>query len=292
MLHGEAPISGLLEQLDLEVLDHDLFRGLTPDDGRPRVYGGLVAAQALVAAGRTVGGELLAHSLHAYFLRPGDPKRPIIYEVDRIREGRSFTTRRVVAIQAGEAIFNLAASFQVPQEGLDHAVAAPEAPPPGELKSSVERLEGYVERSSSRVFPFLLRMERPIEHRPVDHVDHLEPTPHRGLNRLWFRADGEIGDDPLMHQAVLTYASDSGLLDASLHYHGRTWLDRELMLASLDHAVWFHRPFRLDGWMLYATDSPSAGGGRSFNRGAIHTGEGTLVASVAQEALVRFRRKG
>ncbi len=284
-------IDTLLARLDLDRLDRDLYRGHTPNDGRQRVFGGLVAAQSLIAAYRTVDeSDKFAHSLHSYFLRPGDPQLPILFDVDRIRDGRSFATRRVVARQEGEAIFNMSVSFHVHEDGLSHQERMPPAPSPDTLRTNTERLQEYAERTQNPVFPFLLRLERPIEHRDPEPVDLLEPEAHQGLKRLWFRGAGSIPDDQALHQAVVTYASDMGLLDNCIQHHGYTWLDPQLMIASLDHALWFHRPLRADEWLLYSMKSPNAEGGRGFNTGRMYAADGTLVASVAQESLMRVRR--
>jgi acyl-CoA thioesterase-2 len=282
-------LNGLLERLDLEPLDIDLFRGFTPDDGRPRLFGGLVAAQSLVAACRTVEGRA-AHSLHAYFLREGDTSVPVIYHVDRIRDGRSFATRRVVAKQHGKAIFNMSVSFQRAEDGLEHQVPMPEAPPPETIPTNEDRLRAYHEASNHPAIGFFLTLDRPIQRREVDHVDLLEPKAHSGMKRTWFRADGVLGDDPVIHQAVLSFASDHGLLEGSFNQHGHSFLTDELIIASLDHAVWFHQPFRVDEWMLYVTQSPRTSGGRGLSFGHIYTQEGALVASVAQEGLIRIRK--
>ena len=284
-----ASLGGLLERLDLEPLDIDLYRGFSPHDGRPRIFGGLVAAQSLLAACRTVEGRV-AHSLHGYFLREGDTSAPVIYHVDRIRDGRSFATRRVVAKQHGKAIFNIAVSFQAPEDGLAHQIGMPDAPAPESVPTNLERLEAYKERSDHPAIDFLIRLDRPIQRREVDHVDLLEPEAFTGPQRMWFRADGELGDDPVLHQAVLAYASDYGLLESSFNTHGHSFLTDELILASLDHAVWFHQPIRADRWMLYVTHSPRTSGGRGLNFGHIYSEEGTLLASVAQEGLIRIRR--
>lgn len=284
-----ARIDSLHERLDLERLDEDLFRGSSADDGRPRIFGGLVAAQSLIAACRTVS-DRAAHSLHGYFLREGDTSVPVIYYVDRIRDGRSFATRRVVAKQHGKAIFNMSVSFQAPEEGLEHQLVMPDAPPPLSVPTNRERLIEYKKRSPHPAFDFLLSLDGPIERREVDHVDLLEPEPLTGLKRMWFRADGKLGDDPVMHQAVLAYASDYGLLESSFNRHGHGFLTEKLILASLDHAIWFHGEFRMDEWMLYATESPRTAGGRGLNFGHIYTQDGQLVASVAQEGLIRLRK--
>jgi len=282
------PIDSLHARLDLEKLDEDLFRGTSPHDGRPRIFGGLVAAQSHIAACRTVEGRA-AHSLHGYFLREGDTSVPVIYYVDRIRDGRSFATRRVVAKQHGKAIFNMSVSFQAPEVGLEHQRPMPDAPPPSEVPTNRERLLAYREQHPQPAFDFLLQLDRPIERREVDHIDLLKPEAHTGEKRMWFRASGTLGDDPVMHQAVLAYASDYGLLESSFGQHGHGFLTEDLILASLDHAIWFHSDVRVDEWMLYATHSPRTAGGRGLNFGFIYATDGTLVASVAQEGLIRIR---
>ena len=284
-----SKVDTLVKRLDLEHLDSNLFRGFTPDDGRPRIFGGLVAAQSLTAACRTIEDRSV-HSLHSYFLRPGDPKHPVIYDVDRIRDGRSFATRRVVARQHGRAIFNMSVSFQSEEAGLSHQTPMPQTPPPDSVPSNAERMAEYA-KTGHPVFSFLLKVERPVEQRDIDPVNPMSPKPFTGEHRLWFRADGELPDDPVLHQGVLTYATDLQLLDSCINYHGHSYLSDELMLASLDHAIWFHRPFRMDQWMLYVTQSPTASGGRGLNFGQIYTQDGVLAASVAQEALMRIRDK-
>lgn len=276
----------LLERLNLETLDRDRFRGHSPDDGRPRVFGGQVAAQALVAACRTVDGRR-AHSLHSYFLRPGDPSTPILYEVDRIRDGKSFTTRRVNALQRGEAIFTMAVSFQVDEPGLSHQVEMPAVAEPLSVPSNQERLEQAWHKTQNPLFQFLLKLERPIEQRDLEPVNLLHPTPFRGEHHVWFRAQEPLPDDPMLHQCVLTYASDLSLLDGCIFAHGLTWFSPKLHAASLDHAIWFHRPFRADDWLLYAMHSPTAASARGFNEGRVFSKDGTLVASVVQESLMR-----
>jgi acyl-CoA thioesterase-2 len=282
-------LHGLLERLDLESLDTDLFRGFSPHDGRPRIFGGLVAAQSLIAACRTVEGRT-AHSLHGYFLREGDTSVPVIYHVDRIRDGRSFATRRVVAKQHGKAIFNMSVSFQAEEEGLEHQAPMPDAPAPETVPTNEERLRAYQKESSHPAIDFLLSLDRPVQRREVDHVDLLAPEVHEGAHRTWFRASGPLGDDPVMHQAVLAYASDYGLLESAFNRHGHSFLTEKLIIASLDHAIWFHQPFRADQWMLYVTQSPRSSGGRGLNFGHIYSQDGALVASVAQEGLMRIRK--
>jgi len=277
----------LLTILDIERLEENLFRGLSPQVGWQRVFGGQVIGQALVAANRTVNGRL-AHSLHAYFLRAGDPSVPIIYNVDRIRDGGSFTTRRVVAVQHGQAIFSMAASFHREETGLEHQIKMPEVPPPESLPSEAELKACLIDRVPPQVKAYWER-ERPIEIRPVDLSRYLTPGNHDPSQQVWIRATGELSNDQSLHQCVLAYASDFTLLDTALIAHGRFVFDPKLILASLDHALWFHRKLRADEWLLYAQDSPISGGGRAFCRGMLFTRDGKLVASTAQEGLLRER---
>lgn len=285
-----AAVEQLLSTLDLERLEHNLFRGRSPQNGWQRVFGGQVVGQALVAASRTVEAEdRLPHSMHAYFLLPGDPKVPIIYEVDRIRDGGSFTTRRVVAIQHGQAIFSMSVSFHKSEAGFDHQIAMPDVPDPETLPSEADIKERILENLPDAMRRYWQR-DRPIELRPINAGRYLsgekggEPR-----QNIWIKANGRLPDDVRLHQCVLAYASDFSLLDTALVPHGRVLFDPGLMLASLDHAVWFHRPFRADEWLLYAQDSPSAEGARAFCRGNIFSRDGRLVASVAQEGLIRER---
>jgi len=277
----------VLELLDLEELEVNLFRGRSPQEQRQRVFGGQVAGQALVAACRTVARGL-AHSLHAYFLRPGDPRVPIIYQVDRIRDGRTFTTRRVVAIQHGEAIFHLSASFQPDEPGVDHQDPMPEAPDPDSLPTWQQRVARVLPRVPPEMREWLTR-ERPIDLRYVDEVPILSAEPRPAEQQVWMRADGKLPDDPPLHQVVVAYASDMTLLDTALLPHGVAWTDEHFMMASLDHAMWFHRRFRADEWLLYQLHSPNAASARGFTRGEIWTRDGQLAVSVAQEGLIRRR---
>jgi acyl-CoA thioesterase-2 len=277
----------LLAILNIETLEHNLFRGLSPQVGWQRVFGGQVIGQALVAACRTVA-DRPAHSLHGYFLREGDPAVPIIYEVDRIRDGKSFSTRRVVAVQHGQAIFSMAVSFHRQEAGLEHQLPMPKVPQPDELPSEAELKERLMDRLPPQMKAYWAH-ERPIEIRPVDLSRYLSPEKRAPSQLVWIRANGTLGEDLALNQCVLAYASDFTLLDTALIAHGRFAFDPTLMLASLDHAIWFHRPFRADDWLLYAQDSPSSGGGRAFCRGTLFTREGMLVASTAQEGLVRER---
>jgi acyl-CoA thioesterase II len=283
-------VEQLLSTLDLEQLEHNLFRGRSPQNGWQRVFGGQVVGQALVAADRTVEAEdRLTHSLHAYFLLPGDPKVPIIYEVDRIRDGGSFTTRRVVAIQHGQAIFSMGVSFHKTEPGFDHQIPMPEVPAPEDL-SSEEELKARLLPNLPEIMRAYWERDRPIELRPVNLSRFFSPDKGDPKQYIWIKANGSLPDDFRLHQCVLAYASDFSLLDTSLVPHGRVLFDPGLMLASLDHAVWFHRPFRADEWLLYAQDSPSAQAARGFCRGSIFSRDGRLVASVAQEGMIREKR--
>ena len=280
-------IEELLGILDLEYLEQNLFRGRSPQVGWQRVFGGQVIGQALVAACRTVDvGARQPHSLHAYFLLPGDPKVPIIYEVDRIRDGRSFTTRRVKAIQHGQAIFSMSASFHVAETGLAHAFPMERVPMPEDLPDERDIRANVMPLMPDPVRRYF-ESDRPIELKPVEYGRYLSREPMPPRFNAWIRATGRLPDDPAIHQCVLAYASDMTLLDSSLIAHGRTVFERSIQAASLDHALWFHRPFRADEWLLYAQDSPSASGALGFSRGLIYTRDGTLVASVAQEGLIR-----
>ncbi|MGQ7794385.1 acyl-CoA thioesterase II [Faunimonas sp. B44] len=281
-------VQSLLDILDLEPLEHNLYRGRSPQSGWQRVFGGQVIGQALVAATRTVDADRRVHSLHAYFMRPGDPTVPIVYEVDRIRDGKSFATRRVVAIQHGHAIYSMSASFQVREEGLDHQLAMPDVPHPDRLMSE-EQMKAMVMASAPKPIRAYWERERPIEFRPVSLKHYVSREQLDAVQRVWFRATGPLPDDPAIHACVLAYASDMTLLDTSLFAHGRSVFDRDMQVASLDHAMWFHRPFRADEWLLYDQDSPNASGARGFTRGSIFAADGRLVASVAQEGLVRLR---
>jgi acyl-CoA thioesterase-2 len=282
-------IEELMTILDLETLEQNLFRGISPKSGWQRVFGGQVIGQALVAAIRTVGEDRTAHSLHGYFMRPGDPKVPIIYEVHRDRDGSSFSTRRVVAIQHGEPIFSMGASFHVQETGLEHQISMPDVPSPESLPSEAAMVEEYRELMPENMRNYFER-ERPIEMRPVDLEHYMGGKPSMPEQLVWIRATSKLPDVPALHQCVLAYASDMTLLDTSLVVHGRSLFDPEMMMASLDHALWFHRPCRADEWLLYAQDSPSSVAGLGFNRGSFFTRDGVLVASTAQEGLIRVRR--
>ncbi|MCG6121713.1 MAG: acyl-CoA thioesterase II [Microvirga sp.] len=278
-------VADLLSILDLEQLERNLFRGRSPQTSWQRVFGGQVIGQALVAACRTVE-DRAPHSLHGYFLRPGSPLVPIIYEVDRIRDGRSFSTRRVVAIQNGQAIFSMSASFQVAETGFDHAAPMPDVPGPEALGADAGFAGDALQDMPEAIRRYFER-ERPIDIRLVE-ADRYRGEPARDPRfHVWMRTSERLPDDPTIHHCVLAYASDLTLLDTSMIAHGRTVFERAIQAASLDHALWIHRPFRADDWLLYAQDSPNASGARGFARGAIYTRDGALVASVAQEGLVR-----
>lgn len=283
---SHAALQTLLKTLDLEPLKNNLFRGGRGSEGWRRVFGGQVLGQALVAAARTVEPARALHSLHGYFLLAGDPKIPIIYDVEPIRDGRSFTTRRVKAIQHGAAIFSMSASFHVHEEGYDHQIAMAEVPPPEALIDPIELIGRMIDELPEAMRRYWER-ERPIDMRLLDISRYQDRGKKPPSQMIWIRSAGPLPDDPVIHQAVLAYASDFTLLDTSLIAHGKTLFDPDLQLASLDHALWFHRPFRADEWMLYVQDSPSAHGARGFCRGSVYSRDGTLIASVAQEGLVR-----
>lgn len=285
-----SAVENLVALLDLEHLEQNLFRGVSPKEGWQRVFGGQVIGQALVAASNTVEDSRPCHSLHGYFMRPGDPKVPIIYEVERIRDGRSFTTRRVVAIQHGRAIFSMSASFHVEEDGYEHQFAMPDVPAPEELPSERELWDPVIARMPERIQNYWKR-ERPIEMRPVQMRDFLTPHKEEPHQNIWIRSTGALPDNAALHKCVLGYASDMTLLDTSLLPHATSMLDPEMMLASLDHAMWFHRPFKADDWLLYVHDSPSASRSLGLTRGHIYSRDGLLVATVAQEGLIRRRTR-
>ncbi len=284
---GKA-LTDLLALLDLERLEENLYRGRGPSAGWQRVYGGQVLGQALVAAVRTVPTDRLAHSAHAYFLLAGDPKAPIIYDVERIRDGASFTTRRVKAIQHGRAIFAMSVSFHKHEASFDHGATMPLVPEPEALATEKELLARLLPHLPDNIRSYWER-ERPIELRLVEPSRYFEREPRLPLQHVWMRASGRLPDETALHQCVLAYASDFTLLETALIAHGKLMYDPDIQLASLDHAMWFHRPFRADEWLLYVQDSPSAHGARALCRGNVFSRAGELVASVAQEGLVRQR---
>jgi len=285
----ERPVNQLLDDLlkvmTLERLELDLFRGESRDIGSPQVFGGQVLGQALMAATATVEGRVV-HSLHAYFLRRGDCNSPIVYEVDRARDGNHFSTRRIVAIQHGAQIFNMSASFQAAESGLDHQLAMPDVPPPEELPD----LESYTRQLLPQLPPTMRRLldqKRPFEFRPVRPQSILEPQKLSPLRNTWFRAVAKLPDSEALHRCLLAYVSDFNLLDTAMMPHAISFLTPRLVIASIDHAMWFHRDVRVDDWLLYATDSPSASGARGFARGSVFARDGRLVASTSQEGLLR-----
>ncbi|MFF0202281.1 acyl-CoA thioesterase [Streptomyces sp. NPDC005017] len=287
-------LQDLLDLLDLEQIEENIFRGQSRSAVVPRVFGGQVAAQALVAAGRTVPADRPPHSLHAYFLRMGDPGAPIVYNVERIRDGRSFTTRRVVAVQHGRPIFSLSASFQEHEEGMDHQAPMPPAPDPAALPTSQERFRGY-DHLDPRVVEHFLAAREAIDLRYVEEPPYGQyGEPREPHSQVWFRTNGKLDgpvDGPLLHIVLATYVSDMTLLDSVLLAHGRGgWAVGDVVGASLDHAMWFHRPFRADEWLLYDQESPSASGGRGLGQARIYTQDGRLAVSVIQEGVVRVPR--
>jgi acyl-CoA thioesterase-2 len=279
----QAALDALVNLLDLEPIEVNIFRGFNLEEDRQRLFGGQVAGQSLVAAVRTIEPELRVHSLHSYFLRPGDPEIPVLYEVDRIRDGRSFATRRVVAIQHGRAIFNMSASFHKEESGFEHSDPMPDAPPPDSLMTRsqiLQTMESIPDGSD------------PAEDRPIDTrwvgqhpFDRSDPQPPNQL--VWFRADGKLPDDPVLHTCLLTYASDMTLLDTTMLPHGHSYGDNSVMMASLDHAMWFHGPFRADEWLLYDQHTPFAGNARGLATAKVFTHDGRLIATVVQEGLIR-----
>ncbi|RFA30837.1 acyl-CoA thioesterase II [Alkalilimnicola ehrlichii] len=282
-------MNNLLELFQLEQIDDDLFRGVSQDLGFRSVFGGQVLGQALHAANQTVSDERISHSLHAYFLRPGDAQAPIDYQVRRIRDGRGFTTRHIEAIQNNRPIFDMLASYQVPEEGADHQDSMPQkVPGPEGLKSEVELLKALADKLPERMRAGL-EADRPIETRPADEFDKLDPKPRDPVKYVWVRAAGRMPDDPRLHRAVLAYASDFEMLGTSMRPHGVSFFQPDVLAASLDHALWIHRPFRIDDWLLYSLYSSNAHGGRVLVRGQFFTQDGTLVASSTQEGLVRVR---
>ena len=280
-----SPLDDLIKLLDLEEIEVNIFRGTSPDDNRQRVFGGQVAAQALIAAFRTVDDKSRnVHSLHSYFLRPGDPTVPILYEVDRIRDGKSFTTRRLIAIQHGKAIFNLQASFQIQESGLDHFIRMPSGlPDPESLPDFKQRMAPFKEQMGD-----WYERPRPIDLRYIDS----DPISRKGTKssgqKLWMRADGKLPDNPVLHACIVTYASDMSLLDTALLPHGRTWTDQGIQMASLDHVMWFHRPFRADDWLLFDQVALSTSNARGIASGSIFSKSGELVVTVVQEGLTRL----
>ncbi len=278
----------LVSLLALERIEENIFRGRSEDLGWGRVFGGQVLGQAVSAAAQTVPPERSVHSLHAYFLRPGAVDRPIVYDVDRIRDGTSFTTRRVVAIQSGRPIFNMSASFQIDEPGLEHQNAMPDVPPPESVPTDMDRMAALAARLPPGARE-RLAVPRPFEMRTVDAQDLFSPVRRPAVRRVWMRAIAELPDDQVMHRCLLAYVSDFAFVTTALEPHGVSWLGSGMQIASIDHVMWFHHPIRCDQWLLHAMESPAAGGSRGLVRGQIFTREGKLVASTAQEGLLRRR---
>ena len=278
----------LLELLELEKIEENIFRGQSQDMGFGNIFGGQVLGQSLSAASRTVPAERGAHSLHAYFLRPGDPKMPIVYDVDCIRDGKSFTTRRVVAIQKGRPIFSMSASFQINEPGFEHQADMPDVAGPDGIISELERATAVKDRIPAVIRDKII-CEKPIEIRPVNPVDPFKPEKMPPIRHVWFKATHKMPDDLMIHKYMLAYASDFGLVATSMYPHAHTFWEPSMQVASLDHSMWFHRDFRMDEWLLYAMNSDSASHARGISRGNIFTKKGKLVASVVQEGLIRYR---
>lgn len=282
-----SPLQRLVDVLTLEQIEVNMFRGRSPPDEVGRIFGGQVIAQALLAAYQTVQ-DRVCHSLQAYFIRPGDPTIPVLYEVERSRDGKSFMTRRVIAIQHGEQILNLAASFQVAEQGLEHQDPMPNVPRPESLRSEAEMFAELAQKYPERADEIRSDAERPVELRAIAPINLFDPKPAPAQHGVWMRLKGNVKGEA-MNQAALAYASDMALLGTSMRPHGVSWWKGGMQTASLDHILWFHRPVKFDAWHLYAMDSPSASGARGFNRGAIYDEDGRLVASAAQEGLIRQR---
>ena len=281
------PLNKIIETLDLEEIELNHYLATSPNEGWQRVYGGQVIGQALVAASRTVSTDRSAHSLHGYFLRAGDTDIPILYKVDRIRDGKSFTTRRVVAVQRGQAIFTMSISFQVDEGGLNHQFDMPDVPGPDDLQTEDE-IRRVQSKNWPKEFQDSFSGSSAIQVKPIEPMDLLNPKPAEPVQRCWMRCGDKLPDDPRIHQCVLAYLSDWSLLDTATRPHAVSFMQDNVQVASLDHAMWFHRPFRADEWLLYDQDSPSASGARGFNRGLIYNQSGELVASTTQEGLVRI----
>jgi acyl-CoA thioesterase-2 len=281
-------LQALIAQLDLERLEVNLFRGPSADLGGKSVFGGQVIGQALVAASRTVD-DRVPHSLHAYFLLPGDMAAPIVYEVDRIRDGKSFSAGRIQAIQHGRPILSMIASFQVPEPGLEHQFEMPQVPGPEALRPYAELREEWIAKAGKVPERVATAMRRPlaVDFRPVEPVNPFAPKPSPARQTTWFRAVDRLADDPMLHRCLLAYISDFSLIGTALRPHGKTWYGKDMIVASLDHALWFHREARVDEWLLYVMDAPSTQAARGLTRGLIYDQAGKLVASVAQEGLMR-----
>lgn len=285
---SENVLNELLRLLELEKIEENIFRGNSQDLGFGNIFGGQVLGQSLSAASQTVPEERGVHSMHGYFLRPGDPARPIVYQVECIRDGKSFTTRRVVAIQKGRAIFSMSASFQVNETGFEHQMDMPDIPKPDDFLSEQEIARRAMDQIPAQIRARIL-CAKPIEIRPVNPINPSSPQKEKPVRYVWFKAIDKMPDNLFIHKYMLAYASDFGLVTTSLYPHGHTFWDSNMQVASLDHAMWFHRDFRMDDWLLYAIESPSASKARGLNHGHIFTRDGLLIASVSQEGLIRYR---
>jgi acyl-CoA thioesterase-2 len=283
----DTRLADLQQQFQLERLELNLFRGESRDTGSPQVFGGQVLGQSLMAAQSTIDDGRVAHSMHAYFLRRGDFTKPIVYSVDRSRDGGSFSARRVTAVQNGEQIFICSVSFQTPEKGLEYQAAAPKVPPPEELKPLTRPPQAEIDKLPEKLRRWL-QIERPFEFRPVQPYNPLAPVACEPVRQIWMRAVDKLPDDDMLHQCLLAYISDYWLLDTTTMPHGSSFLRGNLVMASIDHAIWFHRPARVDDWLLYCLDSPSSSGARGFARGSFYSRAGSLVASTAQEGLIRL----
>jgi acyl-CoA thioesterase-2 len=283
----DTRLADLQRQFQLERLEVNLFRGESRDTGSPQVFGGQVLGQSLMAAQSTIDDGRVAHSMHAYFLRRGDFTKPIVYSVDRSRDGGSFSARRVVAVQNGEQIFICSVSFQTPEKGLEYQATAPKVPPPEELKPLTKPSQAEIDKLPEKLRRWL-QIERPFEFRPVQPYNPLAPVACEPVRQIWMRAVDKLPDDDMLHQCLLAYMSDYWLLDTTTMPHGSSFLRGNLVMASIDHAIWFHRPARVDDWLLYSLDSPSTSGARGFARGSFYSRAGVLVASTAQEGLIRL----
>lgn len=282
-------LQNLISLLELEKIEEGIFRGQSEDLGLPQVFGGQVVGQAMYAAEQTTPDERMITSFHSYFLRPGDSQRPIIYDVEILRDGDSFSTRRISAIQHGKPIFFMTASFQVQEEGFDHQNLMPEVPEPETLISQDEMIQLFASQLPESVKKYALR-PNPFEFRPIQLYSPFDNPPQEPFRYIWFKAKGQLPDIPSLHHYLLGYASDYNFLPAALQPHGRGFMERDLQVATIDHSMWYHRPFRIDDWLLYAIESPSASGGRGFVKGQIYDRQGALVATAVQEGVIRKRK--
>ncbi|EKT53508.1 acyl-CoA thioesterase II [Providencia sneebia] len=282
-------LQNLIHLLELEKIEEGLFRGQSEDLGLPQVFGGQVVGQAMYAAEQTIPDNRVINSFHSYFLRPGNSQHPIIYDVENLRDGGSFSTRRISAIQHGKPIFFMTASFQAQEEGFNHQNLMPEVPYPDELLSQEEIINRIVDKLPDAIKKYVLR-PNPFEFRPVQFYSPFDAPPLEPFRYIWFKAKGELPDIPSLHHYLLGYVSDYNFLPATLQPHGRGFMERDLQVATIDHSMWYHRPFKIDDWLLYAIESPSASGVRGFVKGQIYNKQGQLVATAVQEGVIRKRK--